>query len=152
MLQLHLFFLFFSLNKESKMNFWFSEEYNWQNLCSVSVSCFHNLSPSVHLILAKLWLKWTVPPQTFSQHGHSKHQSIDALQWPLTSAKACIPSPNGIEKLLSVPQRCYLLVVRQSGEAACAGSRWREARWPLSPALISYSFLEINDSCAITLQ
>lgn len=36
-------------------------------------------------------------------------------------------------------QRCYLLAVRQSGVAVCAGSRWEEARWPLSPALISYS-------------
>lgn len=49
-------------------------------------------------------------------------------------------------------QRCYLLVVRQSGVAVCVGSRWEEARWPLSPALISYSFVEINDSCAITLR
>lgn len=56
-----------------------------ETLCSVPVSCFHSLSPS--LILAKPWLNCTVPPQTFSQHGHSKHQSIDALQWPLPRHK-----------------------------------------------------------------
>lgn len=33
----------------------------------------------------------------------------------------------------------------------CVGSRWGEKRWPLSPALISTTFLKINGSCGITL-
>lgn len=138
------------VNKKSWMTFSLSEEHHY----SESASCFPSPSPPVHLsISAKLqWLNCTRSPRTLFTARLQQTPKYRRTPIASASAKASIPSPNGREKLLSVAQRCYLLVVRQLGATACAGSRWREARWPLSPALISCSSLEINDSCAITLR
>lgn len=77
--------------------------------------------------------------------------TVDALHRPLSRQK---PSFHP----LMAGRNCFLWhrdaiswVCASQKRLLCVGIRWGEKRWPLSPALISTTFLKINGSCGITL-
>lgn len=113
-------------------------------LKSETVPSFYSSSPPVQLFI-QAKLKWLIcassPHAPFRGPTPADAKCRRTPSAPV-SPKTFIPSPNGREKLLSVAQRCYLLGLCQSEEAALRGEQVKRETMAALSCSHLYHFLE----------